>query len=118
MLGEIAIVPGADFHLPLRLGAVPIDKPVRSLMWLRKFCSGFKSATAASAAQEGLLRLAELVSCGLCCLLLSGKGAQVFAANHGLPWLALAPTPGDLEVFGSWHYDILGDLCALGPCNR
>ena len=86
MLGEIAIVLGADFHLPLRDSAVPIDKPVRSLRWLRGFCSGFRSA----AAQEGLLRLAELVSCGLCNLLRSGKSAQVLAANHGLPWLALA----------------------------
>ena len=102
MLGEIAIVHGADVHLPLRLGAVPIDKPVRLLRWLRwlrGFCSGFRSA----AAQEGLLRLAESVSCGLCCLLLGGKGAQVTAANLGLPWLGLALANGDMEVFGRLH---------------
>ena len=112
MLGEIAIVLGADLHLPLRLSAVPIDKPVRSL---RVRSLGWLGLVAA---QEGLLRLAELVSCGLCCLLLSGKGAQVFAANHGLPWLALARAPGGMEVFDRWHYDNSGDLCALGPCNR
>ena len=117
MLGEIAIVLGADFHLPLRLSAVPIDKPVRSLRWLGRFCNGFMNATAASAEQEGLLRLAELVSCSLCCLLLSGKGAQVFTANHGLPWLVRAPAPGDMVVFGSWHYNIFCWL-TLGPCNQ
>ena len=119
MLGENAMVTGAELHLPRRALVVPIDKPLRSLRWLRRFCNGFRSATAASAAQEGLLRLAELVSCGLCCLLLSGKGAQVFAANHGLPLQNTAPcllqAPGDMAVFGSWHYDNLGDLCALGP---
>ena len=121
MLGEQAAVPGADFHLPLRRGAVPIDILVRSLRllgWSASASAAFRSATAGSAAQEGLLRLAELVSCLLCCLLHSGKGAQVFAANHGLPCLALAPAPGDMQVFGSWHYDNLGDLCALEPCNR
>ena len=93
MLGEIAVALGADFHLPLRLSAVPIDKPVRSLRWLGLV-----------AAQEGLLRLAELVSCSLGCLLLRGKGAKVFTASHGLPWLVWAPAPGDMVVFGSWHW--------------
>ena len=121
MLGEIALVLVADFHLPLRLGAVPIDKPVRSLRWLCRSAAqeGLLRWLRRSAAQEGLLRLAELVSCGLCCLLVSGKGAQVFAANHGLPFVTAAKVaPGDMAVFGSWHYDNLGDLCALGPCNR
>ena len=103
MLGEIAIVPGAGFHLPLRLSAVPIDKPVRSLRWLRRFCGGFRSATAARPAQEGLLRLAELVSCSLRCLLLSGKGAHVFTANHGLPWLGLLS--GNQRLVTWWYFE-------------
>ena len=101
MLGEIAVVLGADFHLPLRLSAVPIDKPVRSLR-VRSLSNRWLGLVAA---QEGLLRLAELVSCSLCCLLLIGKGAQVFTANHGLPWLGLLsgkPAPGDMAVFGRW----------------
>ena len=99
MLGEIAIVVGADLHLPLRLGAVPIG------------FAGFAMVLG----MPLLLRLRRRVFLGWPSL----SAARLCSPPLPTPqWLALARTPGDMEVFGSWHYDNLGDLCGLGPCNR